>query len=87
MANKWYRRKEMYEKFVELLVDELQIEYTNNDGEDRARMNVVDFANIDDIRNGRYVLPDAVDNRKEKAADQAPIADGASIYDADIPFI
>ena len=26
MANKWYRRKEMYEKFVALLVDELQID-------------------------------------------------------------
>lgn len=62
-------------------------DYTNNDGEDRARMNVVDFANIDDIRNGRYVLPDAVDNRKEKTADPEPLADGASVYDADIPFL
>lgn len=55
-------------------------DYTNRDGEDRARMNVEAFAKADDIRNGRYVLPEPTDNREAKSE-----AD-TSVYDADIPF-
>ena len=58
-------------------------DYTNNDGEDRARMNVEDFAKADDIRNGRYVLPDPKDSRKEKDGGNA---DDGDVYGADIPF-
>jgi len=63
-------------------------DYTNNDGEDRARMNVVGFASADDIRNGRYVLPEPVDSREEKTETPNATAsdNGASVYDADIPF-
>ena len=57
-------------------------DYTNQSGEDRARMNVEDFAKAEDIRNGRFKLPEPKDTRAEKAAQ----ADGGSVYDADIPF-
>lgn len=57
-------------------------DYTNRDGEDRARMNVEGFASAADIRNGRYVLPDPVDNREKR---DEP-AQGGNVYDADIPF-
>ena len=57
-------------------------DYTNQSGEDRARMNVEDFAKADDIRNGRYKLPEPKDSRK-KAEEPAQ---GGSVYDADIPF-
>ena len=60
-------------------------DYTNKDGEDRARMNVEGFASATDIRNGRFKLPDPKDSR-EKREDAHP-ADGTSIYDADIPFV
>lgn len=62
-------------------------DYTNQSGEDRARMNVEDFASMGDIRNGRYVLPEPKDNREDKDEPVAK-ADGgaASVYDADIPF-
>jgi len=57
-------------------------DYTNRDGEDRARMNVEGFASATDIRNGRFKLPDPKDSReKEESATQ-----GGSLYDADIPF-
>lgn len=63
-------------------------DYTNNDGEDRARMNVEGFAKIDDIRNGRYVLPEPKDNRDEDKKQEARVQPEAdtSVYDADIPF-
>ena len=57
-------------------------DYTNQSGEDRARMNVEDFAKADDIRNGRFKLPEPKDSRKKK---DEP-AQGGSVYDADIPF-
>jgi len=59
-------------------------DYTNNDGEDRARMNVEGFAKAADIRNGRYKLPEPKDSRK-KADGGGQAAE--SVYDADIPFI
>ena len=58
-------------------------DYTNASGEDRARMNVEDFAKADDIRNGRYKLPEPKDNRESR--DEAPVGNG-SAYDADVPF-
>ena len=59
-------------------------DYTNNDGEDRARMNVEDFAKADDIRNGRFVLPEPKDNRKDKGDGGEP--ESGDAYGADIPF-
>lgn len=64
-------------------------DYTNNDGEDRACMNVEGFASVSDIRNGRFKLPEPKDNRDSGAkADSAPTASNpdTSVYDADIPF-
>lgn len=58
-------------------------DYTNNAGEDRARMNVEDFAKAGDIRAGRFKLPDPKDSRAEKPAEPAA---GGTVYDADIPF-
>ena len=58
-------------------------DYTNNNGEDRARMNVEDYAKADDIRNGRYKLPEPKDSRNAKA--EAP-AQGGDVYGAEIPF-
>ena len=66
-------------------------DYTNNSGEDRARMNVEEFATVEDIRNGRYKLPEPKDTR-EKAqgtsgnAPTEPSGNGANVYDADLPF-
>lgn len=59
-------------------------DYTNQAGEDRARMNVEDFAKADDIRKGRYKMPEPKDTRK-KRDDDAQLAQG-TVYDADIPF-
>ncbi|MBR4687074.1 MAG: hypothetical protein IKP01_02070 [Bacteroidales bacterium] len=59
-------------------------DYTNRDGDDRARMNVEDFAKADDIRHGRFVMPEPKDNRAART--DGPPADGATVYDADIPF-
>lgn len=57
-------------------------DYTNQNGEDRARMNVEDFASAADIRAKRYKLPEPKDTRAEKPAQ----AIDSSVYDADIPF-
>ena len=59
-------------------------DYTNRDGEDRARMNVEGFATIGDIRNHRFVMPEPKDNRDKR--ESASSADAGSVYDADIPF-
>lgn len=60
-------------------------DYTNNAGEDRARMNVEAYAKADDIRNGRFKLPEPKDSRAKREQDtQADIPSG--VYDADIPF-
>jgi len=61
-------------------------DYTNQAGEDRARMNVEWFAKADDIRNGRYKLPDPKDTRKKNEKDAESTEDSGSVYDADIPF-
>lgn len=58
-------------------------DYTNRDGEDRARMNVEGFASADDIRHGRFVLPEPKDSREKKPEPQEV---QGSVYDADIPF-
>ena len=60
-------------------------DYTNKSGEDRARMNVEDFASADDIRNGRYKLPEPKDTREHKPETTHAASTGA-LYDADIPF-
>ena len=58
-------------------------DYTNQNGEDRARMNVEAFASADDVRNGRFKLPDPKDTRAK--AEPKAQQDG-SVYDADLPF-
>lgn len=58
-------------------------DYTNASGEDRARMNVEDFAKADDIRNGRFKLPEPKDNRESR---EESSAGSGSAYDADVPF-
>ena len=57
-------------------------DYTNQSGEDRARMNVEGFAKADDIRNGRFKLPAPKDSRKNRDEQ----VQAGSVYDADIPF-
>ena len=59
-------------------------DYTNKNGEDRARMNVEGFATVGDIRNGRFVMPEPKDTREKR--EETAAADGGSVYDADIPF-
>ena len=59
-------------------------DYTNNAGEDRARMNVEDFAKADDIRHGRFKMPAPKDSRQK--ADAPAAQQGGNVYDADIPF-
>jgi len=61
-------------------------DYTNQNGEDRARMNVEGFASADDIRNKRFKLPEPRDTRQGGGSAPAPSEDGGSVYDADIPF-
>ena len=58
-------------------------DYTNRDGEDRVRMNVEGFASAEDIRNGRFKMPEPKDSREKK---EAPKEAQGSVYDADIPF-
>lgn len=60
-------------------------DYTNQAGEDRARMNVEGFAKADDIRNGRFKLPEPKDSRAGGGS-TSPASQGGSVYDADIPF-
>lgn len=80
--------RDLVGKLVGIIVQ--REDYTNNDGDDRARMNVEDFAKVSDIRAGRFVLPDPKDNRKEHADSGQAIASTpdatGSVYDADIPF-
>jgi len=70
-------------------------DYTNGSGEDRARMNVEGFASADNIRNGRFVVPEPKDTRnggetpeptQAATPEPTPNADGGSVYDGDIPF-
>ena len=51
--------------------------YTNDKGEDKTRMVVVDIVASQDVRNGDYKLPAPVDKRKkvEAAAPSDPYAD------------
>ena len=65
-------------------------DYTNKSGEDRARMNVEEYASIGDIRAGRFKLPEPKDSREKPQGTsgdaQAAQDVAASVYDADIPF-
>lgn len=66
-------------------------DYTNNSGEDRARMNVEYFTNLEDIQNNRFKLPVPKDNRDKQQGTNGAIpasepGNGASIYDGDVPF-
>lgn len=59
-------------------------DYTNRSGEDRARMNVEEFATAADIRAGRYKLPEPKDSREKRDVPATAIQDSA--YNADVPF-
>lgn len=66
-------------------------DYTNKNDENRARMNVEGFTNADNIRTGRYVLPEPKDTRTHKDDDAqghpaSPEEARGSVYDADLPF-
>lgn len=62
-------------------------DYTNKNGDNRARMNVEGFAKADDIRNGRFVLPEPKDNRTDDAkADDSASASKSKYSDAEVPF-
>ncbi len=65
-------------------------DYTNRDGEDRARMNVEGFASAADIRAGRFKMPEPKDNREKQQGTDGQMPTHAeptvSVYDADIPF-
>ena len=75
--------KALVGKLVGIIVQ--REDYTNRDGEDRARMNVEGFATIGDVRNHRFVMPEPKDSREDRPAQ--PDAQGAgSVYDADLPF-
>ena len=73
--------KDLVGKLVGIIVQ--REDYTNQNGDDRARMNVEGFAKADDIRNGRYKLPEPKDSRESKGGEPEQ---GSSVYDADIPF-
>lgn len=61
-------------------------DYTNRDGEDRARMNVEGYTTANDIRANKFKLPEPKDSRDKSAAVTAAPAD-AYADDADIPFL
>ena len=68
-------------------------DYTNASGENRARMNVEGFTSADNIRKGRYVLPEPKDTRTNKGGDDQPTKQPStpsealdSVYGADVPF-
>ena len=76
-------------KYVGVLIQ--REDYTNDSGEDRARMNVVGFTTAENIRNKRYVLPEPEDKRTEKSGSSQPAIknqDDAfdAVYGADVPF-
>lgn len=58
-------------------------QYTNNQGEDKERLNVVGVYAAQDIRNGDYKLPEPKDKRTQVGA--AAAAAAADPYD-DVPF-
>ena len=69
-------------KLVGIVVQ--RTDYTNKSGEDRARMDVEAYASADDIRKGRYTVPEPKDTRSKRDEGEQPVQD--SVYDADIPF-
>lgn len=58
-------------------------DYTGNDGADRWKMEVRRCTTADNIRNGRFSVPEPKDERMNPEPQQQ--AQG-SVYDADIPF-
>lgn len=59
-------------------------DYTGRDGADHWEMEVRYCASADDIRNGRFSVPEPKDEREHKP--EATHAAGGSVYDADLPF-
>lgn len=62
--------------------------YTNNQGEDKERLNVVGVYASQDIRNGDYKMPEVKDSRQATPAATANqgYASQPSIYNDDLPF-
>lgn len=58
-------------------------DYTGNDGADRWKMEVRYCTTADDIRNGRFSVPEPKDERTNPEPQQQT---QGSVYDADIPF-
>lgn len=67
-------------EFIGLLVGiVVQYEdYTNENGDDKERLNMVGVCNADDIRAGKYTLPERKDSRET-------VTSAAGVYD-DLPF-
>lgn len=81
----WQRRSDERDLIgLELGIVLQNEQYTNNQGEDRERLNVVGVYAAQDIRNGDYKLPEPKDKRTQVAggaADTVPV----DVYD-DLPF-
>lgn len=80
----WQRRSDERDLIgLELGIVLQNEQYTNNQGEDKERLNVVGVYAAQDIRNGDYKLPEPKDKRTQVGT-SAPAA-AADPYD-DVPF-
>lgn len=60
--------------------------YTNNQGEDKERLNLVGVYAAQDIRNGDFKLPEPKDRRVQVAGGAGGVSGTADPYDDDVPF-
>lgn len=59
-------------------------QYTNNQGEDRTRLDLVRCMDINDVRSGKYTVPPVRDNRtKDTQSTAAPYSESVA---EDVPF-
>lgn len=80
----WQRRSDERDLIGLELGIVLQTEqYTNNQGEDKERLNVVGVYAAQDIRNGDFKLPEPKDKRTQVGA--VAVTAAADLYD-DVPF-
>lgn len=80
----WQRRSDERDLIgLELGIVLQNEQYTNNQGEDKERLNVVGVYAAQDIRNGDYKLPEPKDKRTQVGAGTTTAA--ADPYD-DVPF-
>lgn len=76
--------KDLIGKLVGVIIQ--REDYTNTKGENRARMNVEEFASADDIRKNRYALPEPKDNRTAKDGADSANSEATPYNTADVPF-